>query len=105
MSPSAAEPLLHRFSSSTILFWTIRSTPSRACASGGLNRRIGDQDRFQPAANARRDRLFPGRSAFADALGHGLNGVRALERLDLFGEFGNVRPRFRTRLRVRAGKA
>ena len=29
-----------------------------------------------------------------DALGHGFDGVRGLERLDLLGEFGNARPFF-----------
>src|SRR5437870_1493560 len=79
---------------------TFERTTSTTAETG-----IGDQGRLQPAANARRNRLFRGRMVVANALGRGLNRVRGLERFDLFGELRNARPRFRARLRVRAGKA
>ena len=76
---------------------------SRRCTCLGSS--VGGENRLHPAADARGDGLLGGAAAFADALRRGLDGVCGLERLDLFGEFGNARLRFAVLLRSRAGKA
>ena len=46
--------------------------------------------RLRPAADAGGDGLLGGGMLLADALRRGLDAVRGLERLDLFGQFGDL---------------
>ena len=60
----------------------------------GLNRWLGRRNCLRPAADAGGDGLLGGGMLLPDALRRGLDAVGGLERLDLFGQFGNARPVF-----------
>ena len=64
-------------------------------AASGSNRWVGCGNRLRPAADAGGDGLLGGGVLLPDALRRGLDGVRGLERLDLFGQFGNRSARLR----------
>src|SRR5207244_5086883 len=79
--------------------------PCCLCGSLGLDGGVWAENRLQPAADTRRDGFLWGATAFADSLWSGLDRLRGLERLDLFGDFGNAPRRFGAWHWVRAGQA